>query len=393
MTALDGGTQDEADEYLPPLLAPADNRRSRLNSSESWGSSVMPAALPFFQQHRVQAGQSVTTRDRSKVRQRDILKAQTDDEVSPLPVVGAGLESWLQSQSYLAPPPASSGRGDARHQTSQFTSFAPPGRVRRRVESDAGSAAGEGSLGGWSNGVMSATGRRRVMGKGSGRDAARPVRPGLPLWEGEPGLVEQEEPQSSGNGNGDRGAGASLPRDASVSSNLSSVLQWRDSSAIPSSARNRDLHQGPQPRKGLGLGPTSGGGSLKAPSLTGSVLPSSASRQSLRPLDLGQSRFVQEAKKRSEATPLRTFVRGMMKERLSFSALVSIGLCVLLLVKWVVAAGGWSGKVRAGWQTVRCWMSLTANLPLAEWYVFDVDHQSLNRPPLAGYLSRLFGSL
>lgn len=231
------------------------------------------------------------------------------------------------------------------------------------------------------------------MGKGSGRDATRPARPGLPLWEGGTGLAEQEEPENSGDGDVNGRAGSSFTRDASVSSNLSSVLQWRDSSAIPSSAMNRDLHRGPQSRKGLTVGPSSGGGSLKAPSLAGSVLPSSASRQSLRPLDLGQSRLVQDVRKKSEATPLRTFVRGMMKERLSFSALVSTGLCILLLVKWVIAAGGWSGKVRAGWETIRHWMSLTASLPLDEWYVFDVDHHLLNRPPLAGYVSSLFGSM
>jgi hypothetical protein len=83
----------------------------------------------------------------------------------------------------------------------------------------------------------------------------------------------------------------------------------------------------------------------------------------------------------------------MMKERLSLSAVVSIGLSVLLLVKWVIAAEGWSGKVRAGWETSRHWMSLAASLPYDEWYDFDVDHRLLDEPPLAAYMSCLFGSM
>ncbi|CAO1637556.1 unnamed protein product [Sympodiomycopsis kandeliae] len=399
--------EDEVEGYLPPMNGPSRRHRQRYDSVDSWGSSVMPAALPV----RQAAGGYASHRS-SKARQRNEQQQQHNDSRP------AGTEGWVEATSRLAVPQTDpmvgsssnrfyAGPPSPQRPHSNFQSFAPSGRLRR-VDSDAASAA-EGSLGGWSTGVLSAGGRKyqkHPSNKGSlSKDPTR-ARSKTPIWEDGPGHNKHQRSTSNG---------SDVFQESNATSPLDSVLQWRQSSAIPpgssppdhsigrpENAAKNDLRSR---KKSSRQRPSSSGG--RPGSVTESVLPASFSRQSLRNKDLLDAPPLPNFKSsiqaglaaavstpRPTATPVRTFVRGMMKEGLSARAVVALGLVLSVISKWALGAGGgWSGDTRVGWDTLRHWMALTTNLPFEEWYTFDVDHHLLTRPPLAAWWLFLQGKL
>lgn len=197
----------------------------------------------------------------------------------------------------------------------------------------------------------------------------------MPLWEGDMDLREkEEEPQDSLRPVADAGTDSVIARRNAAVKVADQMDPLQDIGAHRTRQRAGIVE--PSLRKSIA-------GSTRAPSLAGSALaamrgPLSGSA-SLSP--------------RPDSTPLRTFVRGMMKEGLSSSTIIGMGLIAGLLVKWTIAAGGWSGATRVGWDRLRHWMALTTNVPPEEWYSHDVDHLLLERPPLMAWYSKLCGSM
>lgn len=376
--------QDYAQQIDPGQLGnsiPPVARRKRMDSLESRGSSVMPAALPRMNNHLSVAYQPAIGRHRE--RSREPFPVGEDHSQDPQ-MLGAGLNGWLRSQNRTdLPDNASPARRSETGSNARYQSFAPPGRVRRRVESETGSTGeGGGSVGGWSNGVMSASGRSRR--KDRPREGTGRMKAAMPLWEGDVDLREKEEPQE---GFSDAHQAADAGTD--------SVIAWRnaavkvadqvDPNVDPAGLRIRKRAGSVEPsRKSIA-------GSTRAPSLAGSGFPSGLSARTMRgPLDTKGSTSVSL---RPDTTPLRIFVRGMMKEGLSSTTIISTGLVAGLLVKWTIAAGGWSGTPRVGWDRLRHWMALTLHVPPDEWYSYDVGHLLLDRPPLMAWYSKFCGSL
>lgn len=74
-----------------------------------------------------------------------------------------------------------------------------------------------------------------------------------------------------------------------------------------------------------------------------------------------------------------------MKEGVSASTVILGGCVFAIFTHWFFAAVAAAGHSRGGWETLRHWMALTGDLPLAEWYTFDLDHVVLDRPPLMAW--------
>lgn len=364
--------EDEVEGYLPPMNGPSRKHRQRLDSVDSWGSSVMPAALPV----RQAAGGYASHRSSKAAAARHQHEQQQAQQGAPSR--SSGLEKWLNTTNRLTVPHLDRGAGG-------YQSFAPSGRVRR-VDSDAASAA-EGSIGAWSTGVRSTGGRRHRNKSSVGRDSSQ-ARTRPPLWEAI----------------GEGGQDAAQDEEKAEGSTLDSLLQWRQSSAIPPLP-----HDASQSKQSTPHRRKRASSSVRAGSVTESVLPASFSRQSLRKKDQANAPPLPPIYKPTTAelahadaallsrpsdTPLRTFVRGMMKEGLSARTIVILVLATSVISKWAIGAGGgWSGQTRVGWETARHWMSATLNLPIEEWYTFDVDHHVLTRPPMTAWWFLFQGKL
>lgn len=251
------------------------------------------------------------------------------------PTSGGGLESWLRSQG-------SAGVGAGAEPAQGYTSsFAPQGRVRR-MGSEAGSAAGEGSVGGWSQGTTSRRNHHNSKYKREERVRSASSRGALQeVYEG-----PDDTPQDN-------------------------LQRWLTSSALPSHAP-----------------PSASTTRHRAPSNAGSGLPSSISRHSIRaalPRDTASAQQHSPTQPVAAAaltspTPLRSLVRGLMKENVPATSIVLIALALNSFLQYLIAR---SSAGTAGWETLRHWMSLTTNVPSDEWYAYDLDHRLLDRPPLA----------
>jgi alpha-1,3-glucosyltransferase len=77
----------------------------------------------------------------------------------------------------------------------------------------------------------------------------------------------------------------------------------------------------------------------------------------------------------------------------SNAALFDVPLIVLsaLLIRWLVSLWGYSGKgtppVFGDYEAQRHWMEVTTNLPLGQWYFYDLSYWGLDYPPLTAYVS------
>lgn len=376
--------EDEVEGYLPPMNGPSRRPRQRFDSVGSWGSSVMPAALPVRKTEGGYASHRSHKAARQQQQQQD--QAAAENHIRHTTSQSTGLENWLSTTSRLTVPqnehPSAyrlAAPPSPQHSHHQFQSFAPSGRVRR-LDSDAASAA-EGSVGGWSTGIRSTGGRRHKKGS-IGRDVKQ-GRSRPPLWEGDAAVLHERREDEPPSG-----------------ADLNSVLQWRQSSAIPPEGSQRRQHS---TEERLSNAPSrrrhAATGSTRAGSVTESVLPASMSLQSIRRRDQVSVPPIPSVTRTStdqkpSDTPLRTFVRGMMKEGLSARTIVGLALAMSVLSKWALGAGGgWTGQARIGWDTVRHWMALTLHLPVEEWYTFDVDHELLTRPPMTAWWSLLQAKL
>lgn len=375
----------------PSMAAPhaSSRRRRRHDSVESWGSSVMPAALPHRgssnQMHSSYLQQQSQPQNLGRSNWRDPLlkKSEADDlrrDNYVPPSSAAGMESWLRSSQGLGQPQRSS-------HTTTYNSLAPAGRFRR-MGSDAGSAAGEGSIGGRSQGRLSSVGG----GKGGTRryrtDVAAGVtrsRANMPLWEGD--VVEVDEAGVDGSRMPEGAIAATgQAQDVDGMSATESLLRWRTSSALPSNVPISGQRGGHR-RRSESLRQYDNG-SIASASVVGrgGVPRSPQSVRSIRTGGIdGPSGSRPVLARQRDSTPLRTIVRGLMKEGVSASTVILGGCVFAIFTHWFLAAVAAAGHSRRGWETLRHWMALTGDLPLAEWYTFDLDHVVLDRPPLMAW--------
>lgn len=365
--------EDEVEGYLPPMNGPSRRNRQRFDSVGSWGSSVMPAALPVRQaaggyaSHRKAAKQQEVLRHQQQASSSSSSRRDPPPQPPPAGRPTAGLQDWLESTTRLAVP-----QTDAQNRATSsssklappspqqhphphgFASFAPSGRVRR-VDSDVASngpgGGGAGSIGGWSTGVKSASGRRQKRQRERSSGAAGSSRNLNALLGGGVG----------GGGGDDVGS-------ANANSALDSVLEWRAGLGDgDGESGEKQLHPPLTPRR-------------RHRSTTPAASVAAAADPSLSSLP--------PPPPRPSDTPLRTFVRGMMKEGLNARTIVALSLFLAAIAKWAVG----SASV-ASWETSRHWMALTTNLPTDEWYTFDVAHRLLDRPPLAAMWAALVGRI
>ena len=74
---------------------------------------------------------------------------------------------------------------------------------------------------------------------------------------------------------------------------------------------------------------------------------------------------------------------------------VVCGVLVLILVRYCVGVWPHSGMgtppMFGDYEAQRHWMEVTLNVPLGEWYTYDLPYWGLDYPPLTAYVSYLFG--
>lgn len=89
-------------------------------------------------------------------------------------------------------------------------------------------------------------------------------------------------------------------------------------------------------------------------------------------------------------SPLRNVLRWLGDEDLAW-AVGWLGFGALLLVKALVALGGYSGRatppMHGDLEAQRHWMELTLHLPPREWYTYDLPYWGLDYPPLTAWVS------
>ncbi|CAO1631490.1 unnamed protein product [Parajaminaea phylloscopi] len=326
----------------------------------------MPAPLPFksTNSHMLSTSARARTHDRN-----DLLH----------PPASSALEGWLRSQGSTEVPAASGGSRASGAYKDSGPAITSTGRSHR-FDSEAGSAAGEGSIAGRSQGRLSSTGRRPKRGD-RGKTAsltARDLSVGTSLWEA-PELPTQS-------------AATDLER-------------WRSESAVPYSvapsvgadaASQRSVGyrkslEGSLLRGAARSGYMSAGRSVgRPPSDAG--LSERNTRRSTRPaggLSSATPLFnIEEVTSRPDPTPLRAIVRGLMKEGAPASTLVVAAILIAVFSQWAIAAIAETGQSRQGWNVIRLSIARSAQ-PLENWYTLDRAGNALHRPPLMGWLYRV----
>lgn len=77
--------------------------------------------------------------------------------------------------------------------------------------------------------------------------------------------------------------------------------------------------------------------------------------------------------------------------------LLALIILFSVYIKYSVGLWGYSGfntpPMHGDFEAQRHWMEVTTNLPLAEWYSFDLMYWGLDYPPLTAYVSCFFGWL
>lgn len=72
-------------------------------------------------------------------------------------------------------------------------------------------------------------------------------------------------------------------------------------------------------------------------------------------------------------------------------------LMVVGLFRWAVSLWGYSGfrapPMHGDFEAQRHWMELTLHLPMAKWYMYDLQYWGLDYPPLTAYHSKLLGKI
>lgn len=93
-------------------------------------------------------------------------------------------------------------------------------------------------------------------------------------------------------------------------------------------------------------------------------------------------------------SPLRNVLRWLAQEEFQ-GAIPFVGCAVLLLVRSVVALGGYSGRgvapMHGDFEAQRHWMELTLHLPPSRWYTYDLPYWGFDYPPLTAWVSLVCG--
>ncbi|KAJ5372757.1 hypothetical protein N7517_004763 [Penicillium concentricum] len=106
-------------------------------------------------------------------------------------------------------------------------------------------------------------------------------------------------------------------------------------------------------------------------------------------LDLGDG-------KQSPAFPLVSFLWAA-RAGVSQWLILPLVLMAVGLFRWAVSLWGYSGfqvpPMHGDFEAQRHWMEITTHLPLAKWYIYDLQYWGLDYPPLTAYHSWLFGKI
>ncbi|RAH44187.1 dolichyl-P-Glc:Man(9)GlcNAc(2)-PP-dolichol alpha-1,3-glucosyltransferase ALG6 [Aspergillus brunneoviolaceus CBS 621.78] len=100
--------------------------------------------------------------------------------------------------------------------------------------------------------------------------------------------------------------------------------------------------------------------------------------------------------KSSPAFPLVSF---LWSARAGVSQWLVLPLVLLAvgLFRWAVSLWGYSGfqvpPMHGDFEAQRHWMEITTHLPMAKWYLYDLQYWGLDYPPLTAYHSWLLGKL
>ncbi|RAK78559.1 dolichyl-P-Glc:Man(9)GlcNAc(2)-PP-dolichol alpha-1,3-glucosyltransferase ALG6 [Aspergillus fijiensis CBS 313.89] len=100
--------------------------------------------------------------------------------------------------------------------------------------------------------------------------------------------------------------------------------------------------------------------------------------------------------KSSPAFPLVSFLWSA-RAGVSQWLVLPLVLMAVGLFRWAVSLWGYSGfqvpPMHGDFEAQRHWMEITTHLPMAKWYLYDLQYWGLDYPPLTAYHSWLLGKL
>ncbi|KAJ5594416.1 CAZyme family GT57 [Penicillium hispanicum] len=100
--------------------------------------------------------------------------------------------------------------------------------------------------------------------------------------------------------------------------------------------------------------------------------------------------------KQSPAFPLVSFLWAA-RAGVSQWLILPLTLMTVGLFRWTVSLWGYSGfqvpPMHGDFEAQRHWMEITTHLPMAKWYLYDLQYWGLDYPPLTAYHSWLFGKI
>ncbi|RAK86898.1 ALG6, ALG8 glycosyltransferase [Aspergillus costaricaensis CBS 115574] len=108
------------------------------------------------------------------------------------------------------------------------------------------------------------------------------------------------------------------------------------------------------------------------------------------------SLIVDAGGKASPAFPLVSFLWSA-RAGVSQWLVLPLILMAVGLFRWAVSLWGYSGfgvpPMHGDFEAQRHWMEITTHLPIAKWYLYDLQYWGLDYPPLTAYHSWLLGKL
>ena len=98
----------------------------------------------------------------------------------------------------------------------------------------------------------------------------------------------------------------------------------------------------------------------------------------------------------SPAFPLVAFLWPARKNTSQWVVLPLV-LMIVGLFRWCVGIWGYSGyqtpPMHGDYEAQRHWMEITTNLPISQWYFYDLEYWGLDYPPLTAYHSWILGRI
>ncbi|PKI83907.1 dolichyl-P-Glc:Man9GlcNAc2-PP-dolichol alpha-1,3-glucosyltransferase [Malassezia vespertilionis] len=93
-------------------------------------------------------------------------------------------------------------------------------------------------------------------------------------------------------------------------------------------------------------------------------------------------------------SPIRDVLRWMAQEEMQ-QWVIPLGLGASLLVRCMVALGGFSGRgtspMHGDFEAQRHWIEMTLHVPTVQWYRYDLPYWGLDYPPLTAWVSLVCG--